>query len=100
MAIITTENDITYDDGTTVRHGIRKWVTHTRLVKTDIERAGLSGFTKTVRRRGGRHDPKTTLQLAYRSAMKLWDRLTYYESISWPTPHMKSFFTENVPKNS
>jgi len=98
MAIITTENDLNYFGEEVIGHKPRKYVTHTRLVKTDITRQGINGFTKTTRRRGRRHDPKTTIQLAYRAVMQVWGPLAYADRLTWPEPSSKNFFATNVPR--
>lgn len=98
MAIITTENDVITGNGHTYVWPPRRTMTHTRLVKENISRQGLTGWTKIVRTRCRRQDRQSDVQLAYRAVMKVWARLTNPQKYSWPDPKQKNFFAHNVPR--
>jgi len=79
--------------------------TFTRLVKQDIvrepvpgkrsrRRVGTTGWKETVRRRGKRHDPKTTAQIAHRAPMH-WAKWAWWEY----TPDLQPYWEGLRPTN-
>ena len=98
MAIITTENDVLIGQGGPYVWQPRRTMTHTRLVKEDINRQGVTGWSKIVRQRCRRQDHQSTEQLAYRAVMAVWGRMKWFQRNAWPEPAGKSFFAHNVPR--
>jgi len=91
MAIIT-QPYFTYENG---EPNERKIYVDTRLVKQDIIRSGINGWTTTMRRIFTPHDPKTTKQTAVRAVMvfcrnqtsktKYDDNVSRWMSLNAPT---------------
>ena len=80
----------------------RKWITKTRLVKTDIVRQGITGWTKIIRARKSRHDPKTPAQMRIRGFMhaikRVYDTLDLDEKKAWGIKTPLRFFRSNLAR--
>lgn len=98
MAIITTA----IEDPLPGVDNPRRAITDTRLVKQNIIRQGISGWTTTLRRRTTRHDPATPKQIACRAPMR-FGRAYYYNpgyvtKSLWNDVHPEDLFCEAVKR--
>jgi len=98
MAIVTTP----IDDPLPGVYAPRRRITTTRLVKQDIVRQGITGWSNIIRQRNRRHDPKTAPQIACRAPMR-FARVYYYAPFwidrpEWNAVHPQDFFCDSVKR--
>ena len=98
MAIITTP----YIDPPPGTPPPGRSITKTRLVKQDIVRQGITGWSNIIRQRSGRHDPKTPAQIACRAPMRFarpnWWAANQDIKDQWNLEHPLDFFCQAVAR--